>query len=145
MAVYRSGYITACDRCDYRPKRPWQNWAGCGDTAFSFELKIGASYVVQQIKSGCAVPPQCQTPAEPDGNIVCKVDFTVAAGDKLVPTWWEASNDLCTGGCRVSACAQLSSFDSAILAGARTHQCSLRMSVIIGPIRSACLSIVFSR
>lgn len=108
MAVYKSGYITACDsstrsRCPaYRPDHPWQNWPGCGDTAFSFELKVGANYVVEQTQSGCALPPQCQTPAEPDGDIVCDVDFAVAGGDVLVPTWFEASSSSCTGECRVS-------------------------------------------
>jgi hypothetical protein len=107
MAVYRSGYITACDsstqsKCPpYRPNHPWQNYDGCVDSIFSFELKIGGSYVVQQQPPVCELPPQCQRPAEPDGNIVCDVDFMVASGDVLVPTWFEASNAGCTGECRV--------------------------------------------
>jgi hypothetical protein len=107
MAVYRSGYITACDsstrsKCPaFRPNHPWQNYAECGETTVSFELKVGGSYVVQQPQPGCDLPPECQPPTEPDGNIVCVVDFMVTRGDLLVPTWFEASNAWCTGECRV--------------------------------------------
>ena len=106
-AVYLAGYITACEgetrsRCPpYRENRPWQNYAGCGDTAFSFELRKGGTYIVEQTRDGCVLPPQCQAPAMPAGDIVCTVLFTISPADLLVPTWYEASSPTCTGECRV--------------------------------------------
>ena len=106
-AVYLAGYITACEsktraRCpSFRADRPWQNWPGCGDTAFSFELlRKGGTYIIEQTGS-CTLPPGCQTPATPAGDIVCNASFTLSPGDLLVPTWYEASSPTCTGECRV--------------------------------------------
>jgi hypothetical protein len=92
-ASYRSGYIS----CDGEKQSSPYNWNRCHDGSnaktnrrYGFELKKGSDFVLK-MSSREALPYQCTTPQSPTGDIVCNTQLSVATGDRLVPTWYDAS------------------------------------------------------
>ncbi len=57
-------------------------------TLYSFELKVGDSYVVKQ-PNWYLLPPECSIPKEPAGDIICNTTFSIRSGELLRPTWFE--------------------------------------------------------
>lgn len=89
-AVYKSGFVTCNSgtRSDYR-------WQECSGNAPAFELKQNGNFVVQQ-PSWSVLPAECRLPSTTTGDIVCVKLLTLRAGDKLTPTWYEASRQTST-------------------------------------------------
>ncbi len=98
-AVYRDGFITCATGS--LSQYYWQAALSPDippDTiAYSFELKKNSAYVVQQPSWG-SLPSECSAPPidSPTGDIICNKTFTLAQGDRLTPTWYEASRQVST-------------------------------------------------
>jgi hypothetical protein len=94
-AVYKSGFIT----CDTKEDSQYY-WQTCGrhpvlggQIAYSFELKKNSNYVVEQ-PDWWKLPPECNVPGTPTGDIVCHEALTLAQGDKITPSWYEPSHQI---------------------------------------------------
>ncbi len=69
------------------------HWQQCtfSPQPYSFELKKNNAYVVESA-NWYTLPPECQVPSAPTGDIVCSKVLTLQPGDKLIPTWYEPSH-----------------------------------------------------
>jgi hypothetical protein len=96
-AVYKRGYTT----CQYDLRSEY-HWNECKSHyvghEYNFELKKNGAYVVESTVRQIYgfdigdLHPDCRVPTTPTGDIVCMISLTLEPGDKLTPTWFEASH-----------------------------------------------------
>ena len=88
-AVHIDGYVS-CSNEALIDGNPWNECVnGAPSDSMDFTLQKNSDTVLQQ-PGYSQLPTSCEYPGARDGDIVCTVDVTLAPGDTLVPSWYEA-------------------------------------------------------
>ena len=90
-AVHISGYI-ACNCGSADVDHPWQACNPSHGDVWSWELIVAGKYVLQQ-SSWSVLPTQCKIPTSNKADLLCTVNWSVAKGADIIPTWQEPSNN----------------------------------------------------
>ena len=95
-AVHRSGFVA----CNSGANIDGHVWEECGDgvaaSASPFELLKNRMLLWEQ-PSTRTMPEECTMASTPAGDVVCQVQFDVADGDTLTPSWYEVTHEYTIG------------------------------------------------